>query len=125
MWLYGTDIFTPKDATSTYYFWAFARNYRIDDKSVDEFWGQAIKIAFEGQDKGMLEAQQAMMGERTLDEIGPVMIVADAAATRARRVLRQLIDNDDAGTNPVSAGQPPLELVRERGMSQAPVLPVV
>ena len=125
MWLYGTDIFTPKDKKNTYYFWAFARNYRTDDRAVDEFWRQAIQIAFGEQDIPMLEKQQAMMGDRELDEIGPVMIAADISATRARRVLRQLIADEEKGVQAVSSGRSLLDLLKERGESAWPVLPVV
>ncbi len=45
LWMYGTDILTPKDEFSTHYFWAFSRNDRIDDPSVDEFWRQSIELS--------------------------------------------------------------------------------
>lgn len=125
IWLYGTDCITPKDSKSCYYFWAFARNYRIDDPSVDEFWTESIKVAFEGQDKPIIEAQQAMMGDRTLEELGPVLIAADAASTRARRILRKLIEEEEHGEIARSHAEAPLELLQRRKESRTPVEPVV
>lgn len=29
VWLYGCDLLTPKDATTTWYFWSFVRNYKV------------------------------------------------------------------------------------------------
>ena len=84
VWLYGCDLLTPKDATTTWYFWSFVRNYKVDDPAVDAMWRAAIEVAFVGQDKPILEQQQRMMGQRTLDDMGPVMASADVAATRAR-----------------------------------------
>jgi len=60
-WVYGTDILTPINHGLTRYYWAIARAYRPDDPSQDALWQQSIKIAFEGQDKPMLEAQQRML----------------------------------------------------------------
>lgn len=121
IWLYGTDVLTPRDPCTTYYFWSFARNYRIDDRSVDEFWEKSIKVAFEQQDKGIVEAQQRMMGERSFDELGPVVIAADAPAVRARRTLRKLIENENIGSVRRSAAESPLELLRRRHHSRAPI----
>ncbi len=53
------------------------------------------------------------------------MIAADISATRARRVLRQLIANEEKGVQIVSSGRSLLELLQERGESRTPVLPVV
>jgi len=125
IWLYGTDILTPKDAFTTYYFWGFARNYRIDDLAVDEFWRASIEAAFEGQDKPIIEAQQQMMGQRTVDDLGPVMIAADSAATRARRTLHKLIQEQGQGTGPRPQAEAPLELLRRNAESRLPVEPVV
>lgn len=122
VWVYGTDILTPKDEFNTYYFWAVTRAYKIDAPEADEFWRQSIKIAFEGQDEVVIEAQQRMIGRRRLEEMQPVLLSCDAAAQRARRVLGGLIAEDaiPAPTNPS------LQRARlESDSSQLPVTPAV
>jgi|SRR5882757_3497812 len=125
IWLYGTDVLTPKDAFTTYYFWGFARNYEIHNPAVDDFWRSSIKLAFEDQDKPIIEAQQQMMGRRTVSELNPVMIAADTAATRARRTLEKLLQEERPGAVLRSQAEPPLSLLRKHVDSRVPVQPVV
>ncbi|MGQ0700625.1 MAG: Rieske 2Fe-2S domain-containing protein [Panacagrimonas sp.] len=121
-WVYGTDILTPKDESTTYYFWAVTRNYKIKDAAADEFWRQVTKGAFEGQDKPVIEAQQRMLGTRSLEEAGAVMFASDTSAQRARKRLAALVA---ANTAP-QPRNPELAQLRERdGASTSPVLPAV
>lgn len=96
IWIYGTDILTPKNAGSTYYFWGVSRSYAADDDSAGDAWTEAIKAAFGGQDKPMIEAQQALINQRggnDIDDVDHVMIPTDAGPVRCRRALRELIEN--------------------------------
>lgn len=121
-WIYGTDILTPKDATTTYYFWGITRAYAVDDPAAGEFWRQNIALAFEGQDQPVIEAQQRMLGERGFEDMDPVLFASDAAAQRARRMLRKLI-KEQATPAP---GNPHLaELRKQVADTAAPVDPVV
>lgn len=121
-WIYGTDILTPKDATTTYYFWGITRSYKVDDPAAGELWRQVIKGAFEGQDQVVIEAQQRMLGQRRFEEADPVMFASDVAAQRTRKLLARLIKNQasPAPENP-SLGA----LRRRHGDSCSPILPVV
>lgn len=97
IWMYGTDILTPKDETSTHYFWGVSRAYKLDDKSMDEAWRAAIDTAFSGQDKPTIEAQQTMMalhGASDIDELDPVLLTTDAGPMRCRRLLQKLRETD-------------------------------
>jgi len=91
VFVYGTDILTPKNATTTYYFWGVTRSYRVDDPAAGEEWKGFVNVAFGTQDKPMLEAQQQALGVRNIDDLGPVLLPCDAGAVRARRVLASLI----------------------------------
>lgn len=121
VWVYGTDIITPKDETSSYYFWGVSRGYKINDPAAGEFWREAIKAAFEGQDEPMIEAQQRMLGTRTLEEAGPVLFDADAAAMRARRVLAQLIAEEANGKLPQPVNPLLSELRHKHRETRSPV----
>jgi vanillate O-demethylase monooxygenase subunit len=121
-WIYGTDILTPKDATSTYYFWGITRSYKQNDPAADELWRQVIKGAFEGQDQVVIEAQQRMLGTRSFEEANPVMFASDVAAQRARKLLARLVEKQVA---PTPQNAPLHELRRTVGDTCSPILPVV
>jgi hypothetical protein len=121
-YVYGTDILTPKDEHTTYYFWGVTRSRQLDDPAADAQWQKIIEIAFDGQDKPMIEGQQRMLGERDIEDLDTVMFQADAGAIRARRVLSALI-KDQALPQPQN---PPLRQHRhEVQASIAPVLPAM
>ncbi|WP_293389376.1 aromatic ring-hydroxylating dioxygenase subunit alpha [Nevskia sp.] len=121
-WIYGTDILTPKDATTTYYFWGITRAYKQNDPAAGELWRQVIKGAFEGQDQVVIEAQQRMLGDRSFEEVDPVMFASDAAAQRARKLLARLREQQAVPRpeNPVLSS-----LRQQHGQSRSPILPVV
>ena len=129
IWMYGTDILTPKNQTSTYYFWGVARDHDKDSDEMDKIWTSAIEMAFGTQDKPMIEAQQGMLealGVIDLDEVDPVLLPMDSATVRCRRVLDQLRRED--GTRLPDPRNPALvELVEKTKAAeyQGKVVPVV
>ena len=121
-YVYGTDILTPKDEHTTYYFWGVTRSCQLDDPAADAQWKKIIEIAFDGQDKPMIEGQQRILGERDIEDLDTILFQADAGAIRARRVLSALI-KDQARPQPQN---PPLRQHRhEVQASIAPVLPAM
>lgn len=114
VWAYGTDIITPKDEFTSYYFWGVTRGYKIDDPSADQFWRIAIKSAFEEQDEPIIEAQQLMLGTQDLEDAQPVMFSVDAASSRARRVLAKLINQQETDLI-ARPSNPNLAKLRETG----------
>ena len=91
--MYGTDILTPKDETSTHYFWGASRSYGHGDPAADKQWEEAITIAFEQQDKPAIEAQQRMLGMHgatDIDGVDAVLLPSDSGPTRARKILDEL-----------------------------------
>lgn len=53
-----------------------------------------VRSPFEFEDKPMIEAVARQMGTHDLMSLKPVLLPGDAAAIRARRLLRQLIDDE-------------------------------
>ncbi len=97
IWMYGTDILTPKNETSTYYYWGVARSHDKDSAEMDKIWTGAIETAFGTQDKPMIEAQQGMLdslGVTDLDEVDPVLLPMDSATVRCRRIMDKLRGQD-------------------------------
>lgn len=125
VWVYAAHHLTPVSKTRSLYHWAIIRNHGIDSKDVEAFWQMSIDAAFVGQDKPIIEAQQAAMGTRRVEELGLVAIPADLAGGKARRALARLIGNEANGVSPHPSGSSLQELVTKSAGSREPVLPVV
>ena len=93
IWIYGTDILTPKDDTTTYYWWGVSRSYGHGGEDAGQAWEQAIDAAFAHQDKPMIEAQQRVIqskGAVDISELDPVLLTTDSGPMRCRRILDKL-----------------------------------
>jgi phenylpropionate dioxygenase-like ring-hydroxylating dioxygenase large terminal subunit len=93
----GAHLLTPATATTTHYFWSQGRNWGGRDAAMDALRLESLRKAFDTQDKPMIEAVQRNMGCNDLDALAPVMLATDAGPVRARRVLRQLLELEQAG----------------------------
>jgi hypothetical protein len=93
----GCHLMTPASPTTTHYFWAQGRNWGKPDPEMDNGRLASLRKAFDTQDKPMIEAVQRNMGTSDLDSLQPVMLSVDAGPIRARRVLAQLIAEQEAG----------------------------
>lgn len=83
---------TPETGTTCHYFFAAARNLRLDDEEVDARLMGVLNEAFRTQDEPMIEAVQQRMGPTgDIDELDPVLLKTDAAPVLARRMLKELI----------------------------------
>jgi hypothetical protein len=101
------------------------RNHGIDNPDVEAFWQGSIDYAFAIQDKPMIEAQQAALGDTHIETHRPVAIPADVSGGRARRNLARLIAGEANGERPKPGGGALDELLRKSTGSKQPVLPVV
>jgi vanillate O-demethylase monooxygenase subunit len=92
-------LMTPETLTTTHYFWALARNRKLDDATVGEQLYAMITRVFETEDGPMIAAQQRAMGE-TDDLVGlhPIMLEPDEPAIRARRILARMIAEEQLKT---------------------------
>lgn len=85
-------ILTPATDTTTHYFWSSARNRKIDDLEVSQHLRKGMDTTFRLEDEPMIAACQEMMGTTDLMSLKPVLLSADGAALRARRVLAQRLE---------------------------------
>lgn len=125
VWNYGTDIITPIDEKSCYYFWAVSRNQFTESEEVSGFFKKAITAAFTEQDQPMIEAQQCIIGDRDVEDMSPVAIPADIGLGKARRKLKKLIKEEDSGKVPTPGHEPLMKLVEENAPAKNPILPMV
>lgn len=85
--------FTPEHEGRTHYFYAIAFPRALGPLA-DELAAQnvaALRAPFEHEDKPIIEAVARRMAGADLFDLEPVMLAGDAAAVRARRLLRARI----------------------------------
>ena len=93
----GVHLVTPETATSSHYFYAAVRNYRLDDAEADAASRTWQHTVFNEQDRPMLEAVQAMMGTADFASLHPVLVAGDQPAMRIRSTMRKLIEQETTG----------------------------
>lgn len=95
---HAAHVVTPETAGSCHYFWKWARNFRLGEAEFARTLQGNIQSAFETEDEPMIEAQYECMGGQPLEAMKPVLLPTDSGSMRARRVLKQLIEAQDAAT---------------------------
>lgn len=83
------DCLVPETERTTNYYWAVARNFRLQDGEFGEWWHKTVCTIFE-EDRAVLEAQQGSIesdhsGVRTLD------VSIDGGTILARQVVEELL----------------------------------
>jgi vanillate O-demethylase monooxygenase subunit len=86
-------LITPETETSSHYFWALCRNYRLSDAALGTSVHAALAKTFH-EDKVMLELQQKALLNRYERSIPGVATKLDDAPLRARRILSMLIKQE-------------------------------
>lgn len=99
------NLLTPETATSTHYFWAVVRQFRIDDGALTDYIRQGIADTFD-QDKTVLEAQQRAIGNDPDRASFPVALRIDAGPMQGRKQVAAMLARE-AGTTapPVAAAR--------------------
>jgi phenylpropionate dioxygenase-like ring-hydroxylating dioxygenase large terminal subunit len=87
----GIHIVVPETEFSSHYFYSGLRNVRMDDEELQVAIEAGLKLAFEQEDKPMVEAAQANMSTTDLLALDPVLLPLDGAAVRVRKRLRKMI----------------------------------
>jgi nitrite reductase/ring-hydroxylating ferredoxin subunit len=90
--------FTPETEGRTHYFYSisFPRAMGPMAESLAEQNVAALRGPFEQEDKPIVEAVSRRMGGAELFSLKPVLLAGDAAAVRARRVLRARIEQEQS-----------------------------
>ena len=105
-------LLTPESPGSTHYFWAFVRNFRLEDAELTEGIRKASAATFD-EDKVVLEVQQQQM-VRLNTSVPHVAIKLDEAPMRARRLLEQRLKHEAEDSRHVVA---PPHLVPEHSFA--------
>jgi phenylpropionate dioxygenase-like ring-hydroxylating dioxygenase large terminal subunit len=97
-WSIGLHIVTPETATSSHYFYANSRSFRLDDPEVDRQRKRFQDVAFGEQDRPIIEDCFQNMGTGDIFALDPVLLSSDAGAIRMRRRLCKMIEDERAVT---------------------------
>ncbi|MEL7030323.1 MAG: aromatic ring-hydroxylating dioxygenase subunit alpha [Pseudomonadota bacterium] len=81
----------PETATSSHYFYSSLRSY--GDESMNESFTDAAAFIF-GQDKPILEGQQANIGNEDLFDLSPKSFRGDRLQLEARRILDRMLSDE-------------------------------
>jgi phenylpropionate dioxygenase-like ring-hydroxylating dioxygenase large terminal subunit len=94
---------TPESETRTHYFWTTTRPWALGDKKVDELYRSMIEVAF-NEDKAIVEAQQRLISEDP-ENAYFVNFPFDRAGQSARRILRRLMNEEQAAGDKLEAAE--------------------
>jgi phenylpropionate dioxygenase-like ring-hydroxylating dioxygenase large terminal subunit len=84
------NLITPETTASSHYFWGVVRQFRRDDRALDETIRDGIVRTFD-QDKTVLEAQQRALGPDPDSVMFPVAIRVDAGPIQGRKLVTTMI----------------------------------
>lgn len=87
---YVSHLLTPETATSTHYFWTFARDSRTNDDNFDTLLQTNISEAFIKEDAPIIEWQEKYEQLPNVKAAARQFLRGDAGGARARRVIEKL-----------------------------------
>ena len=106
--IWSTHLVTPETETTSYYHWAYARDFRLEDDALTKMLFEGSRDTFY-EDVEMVAAQQQRLDGASLD--GLIDINADNAQLQARSMLAEMIlaqssqFENDTGARPGTAAR--------------------
>jgi hypothetical protein len=89
-------LLSPETDDTSHYFWAAGRNRCHGDEQISGMLHFGTQNAFENEDAPMISAVRSRMTSNDLFAHRPAILPFDEAGVRARRVLKRLIDAEQA-----------------------------
>lgn len=83
------DALVPETETTTNYYWAVSRNFRLEDQEFGEWWHNAVNHIFQ-EDREVLEAQQHSI-ETDTSGLRTVDVMIDGGTVLARQVIHEAV----------------------------------
>jgi vanillate O-demethylase monooxygenase subunit len=92
----NVHIFTPETASTTHYFFASTRDFRVDDADYNELTRQTRARIFSTEDEPMIAAQQSRIGDSDFWSLKPALLKIDKGAVLVRRRMDAMIAGEAA-----------------------------
>lgn len=102
-WVIAFHIFMPSGERTATYDVRTLRSYRTDDVELTAKGAQLANQLFNNEDKPLIEAQQAMMGDTGFWDLAPALLPSDAPSVKVRRTLASMIEAEQATTRTLEA----------------------
>jgi phenylpropionate dioxygenase-like ring-hydroxylating dioxygenase large terminal subunit len=83
------DALVPETETTTNYYWAVTRNFRLEDQEFGEWWHNAVNQIFQ-EDREIIEAQQQSI-ETDSSNLRTVDVLIDGGTVLARKVIDEAV----------------------------------
>lgn len=99
---YDLHCCTPQDADNTHYFFVTRRNHLEEDAEFNRIKIAGMHQAFADEDGPILDAVHRNMGTTDFFSLNPVLISSDLGPVRVRRLLKQLISDEQKALEPHS-----------------------
>lgn len=90
------NAITPQTDTTTWYFYAFCRNFAVGDEQINDTLRESLGAVLD-EDADALALQQQRMANRPA-ELADVLIGQDAGVAKARRILAKMIATESETT---------------------------
>ena len=87
----NVHVITPETRSSSHYFFASTRDFRLDDAELNEATRIVRERIFKTEDEPMIAAQQERMGDADFWSLRPVLLKIDKGAVLVRRRMEALI----------------------------------
>ena len=94
--VFNVHILTPETATTSHYFFASTRDFRLDDGEYNEAVRQVRERIFSTEDEPMIAAQQSRIGTADFWSLRPALLRIDEAAVLVRRRMDAMIAAEQA-----------------------------
>jgi phenylpropionate dioxygenase-like ring-hydroxylating dioxygenase large terminal subunit len=95
----SAHLFTPETATTSHYFFDNSRDFLVGNVEADARIMAALQKAFGEEDIPMIEAQQAVLGNRELMELKPVVLGHDRASVLMRQKMAKRIREQESAAS--------------------------
>jgi vanillate O-demethylase monooxygenase subunit len=115
---YVLNTMTPETEGSSFYFWAFCRNYHVTDQRMTTILRDSVSNVF-GEDEVVLEAQQQAVEEHPDKEFYNLNI--DGGAMWARRLIDQMMAAEDERYSDAAAEAQAAMRRADRGEATVPM----
>lgn len=102
----NVHILTPETASTSHYFFASTRDFRIDDADYNELTRQTRAHIFATEDEPMIAAQQSRIGEADFWRLKPALLKIDKGAVLVRRRMDALIAAERGTTHELDHQEP-------------------
>lgn len=90
----SAHLLAPETENTTHYFYAIARDDKLDDAEITARMIKLVEQAFVDEDAPMIEDIAEIMDDREFFAMRPLILETDKAAIHARRTLAKLIRNE-------------------------------